>query len=116
MTFRVYYLSPLKFVQALFLKAENVEPKDYKEVAFVECESLGDLFRYMNCVDGSPEEFVGPGDSKLNIRSLSVGDVAVDGDGKGWLCQAVGWGEVPAEIIERFPEEANANLEVYPVQ
>ncbi len=67
-----------------------ISPEHYEEVGTVEAENLGHLFRIMNVVDGS--EFEMP--RKLGCRSMSVGDVAVDGAGTNHYCDSIGWAKV----------------------
>jgi hypothetical protein len=91
MNYIVYYRTREAFRDAMFTTPDNVVKKDYEKVACVQASDLEDLFRRMNCVDGSDIEYVGRG--KLEIRSLSVGDIAVSDEG-AYLCASCGWEKV----------------------
>lgn len=98
MKFTVYYLKNDAMVKAYTLNIENVNPSDYTKVGCVEARNLEDLFRRMNCVDGSEYEYVGRG--KMEVRSLSVGDVALLEDGGAYLCASVGWDVISRKGFE----------------
>lgn len=91
MKYTVYYLKREHSRDAYFITASDINPSQYERVACVEAAHLEDLFRRMNCVDGSDIEYVGRG--KLEIRSLSVGDVVVCQEGT-YLCAGCGWDDV----------------------
>ena len=57
----------------------------YVRLGNVIASDLEDLFRCMNCVDGSDFEQVGRG-KRFQTRSMSVGDVAIDETGQGHMC------------------------------
>jgi hypothetical protein len=59
----------------------------YRKVTEVETDDLEVVFRQMNAVDGT--ELC----CKLRVRSMSVGDVAVDAAGVAHLCCSCGWAE-----------------------
>ena len=68
--------------------------ENYEKVAEVESENVDDVFRITNHIDSpwpkNPEVrwYKGGG-----CRSTSVGDVVIDGNGKRYLCEGVGWTE-----------------------
>lgn len=72
----------------------SVSSSEYKLIADVEASDLEDLFRRMNVVDGSDIEMP----RKLRCRSMSVGDVAVDPQGKAHFCASAGWEDT--QIVE----------------
>jgi hypothetical protein len=64
----------------------DVDLSDYQAVATVEAPDLDALFRDMNAVDGTETC------CKLRVRSMSVGDVAIDtAMGEAWCCAGFGW-------------------------
>lgn len=68
----------------------HVNLADYREVGEVEAPDLEALFREMNCVDGTETC------CKLRVRSMSVGDVAIDvATGTVWYCAPAGWEPMP---------------------
>ncbi len=67
---------------------ESLSKDDYKEVCTLEVDDLEDVFRELN---------IGRTPRKYGIRSLSHGDVVVDGDGKVHFCATFGWGETKWE-------------------
>lgn len=71
-------------------------PNEYELVAEVECDGVEDVFRITNHIDtnwtGNPEVIEV---YKTNgCRSTSVGDMAVDQNGKAFYCDMVGWKDV----------------------
>ncbi len=93
MKFYVFYRNPQTFRDSMFVTPDNIKLEDYVGITQrVEADDIEDLFRRMNVVDGSEVEVVGPG--KLEIRSLSVGDVAIDETGRGYLCASFGWNDI----------------------
>jgi len=67
----------------------EVDPAAYREVARVEAADLEALFREMNAVGGTETC------CRLRVRSMSVGDVAIDvATGEAWYCAAFGWERV----------------------
>src|SRR5579885_408276 len=89
MKYIVFYRTDEAFRDAYRTNTDNIDPAHYYVVGRVEASDLEDLFRRMNYVDGSEVEYVGRG--KLEVRSLSVGDVALDEQGVAHLCASVGW-------------------------
>jgi hypothetical protein len=69
-------------------KIESVDASKFIEVAQVEGDSPDDIFCKMNVVDGTEIPV------KLHVRSMSVGDVLINGDGKAFICCSLGWKEV----------------------
>jgi hypothetical protein len=51
-------------------------------------ERLEYIWRQMNVVDGTELPIT------LKCRSMSVGDIAIDIDGQGWIVASVGWEKV----------------------
>lgn len=85
MRYTVYYAPELR----LHLTTPKVVDLDgMQRVAQVEADDLEDLFRKMNDVDGTELPVA------IGVRSLSVGDVAVDEHGNGYFCAMVGWSPV----------------------
>ena len=70
----------------------ELDPCDYSVfpplLAEVEARDLEDVFRKMNVVDGDELP------TKLGMRSMMTGDVAIDEDKVTWLCGMVGWVKV----------------------
>jgi hypothetical protein len=91
MNYIVFYLKREHSRDAYMLDGCKANPDMYEKVACVQATDKEDLFRRMNVVDGSEQEYVGRG--KLEIRSLSVGDVVVSEEGT-YLCAGVGWEKV----------------------
>jgi len=63
----------------------------YRDIGLVEADDLEGLFREMNAVDGTETC------RKLRVRSMSVGDVAIDtrvGQGVAYYCASYGWRRV----------------------
>ncbi len=90
----VYYRTKAAFLRNPLpsckgLGSESLDKDDYVFVTTFGSEGtderLGDVFRAMNVVDGDELP------TKLNVRSMSVGDVIVDGDGDVWFCDIAGW-------------------------
>lgn len=104
MNYTVYYLKCQYSRDAIFTTAKSVNPSHYDKVATVSAENLEDLFRRMNCVDGSKIEYVGRGLGQLPIRSLSVGDVVVQEGSGAFLCAVVGWEPVMEWRGEHEPQ------------
>ena len=94
MKFQVWYRTDTHFRDAYKVTRLNIDPTHYFKVGEVEATNLGDLFRRMNCVDGSEYECVGSGPGQFQVRSMSVGDMAIDEHGRGYLCCSIGWEEV----------------------
>jgi hypothetical protein len=63
----------------------SVNLSNYDVVGVVEADDLEGLFREMNAVDGTETC------CKLRVRSMSVGDVAVDDEGMAHFCASAGW-------------------------
>jgi hypothetical protein len=70
----------------------EVSRKDYWPVVNFpvppENDSIGNLelvWRKMNVVNGTELPIT------LKCRSMSVGDIAIEPDGKAWICASVGW-------------------------
>jgi hypothetical protein len=99
-TFRIWYRADAHFATAYTTEASNVDPSHYRHLGEAEATDLGDLFRRMNCVDGSDVELVGRG-RRFQARSMSVGDVVVDAEGHGHLCSVVGWETFDASTFAR---------------
>jgi len=95
MTFRVLYAIKFSYVYA-YTTPSTVNSSDYKEVALVDAPDLEDLFREMNNVDGTETC------CKLEIRSMSVGDVAIDESGEAHYCAGSGW--EPVTVIASAPK------------
>ena len=68
-----------------FRPPTKFEEGDYDRVAEVEASDLEDLFRKMNVVDGTELPV------QLKVRSMCMGDVALDSQGQYWFCGMVGW-------------------------
>lgn len=82
-TYRVLYVVPFGASEA---------PSAYREVARVEAAGLDALFRDMNAVDGTETC------CRLRVRSMSVGDVAIDtATGEAWCCASIGWERVSVQ-------------------
>jgi len=91
--FIIFYAKSLRY--APYQTPETSNPLDYRKVGEVEVESLGEVFRVMNAVDGT--ELC----CQMGVRSMSMGDIAVDEDGVAHYCAATSWGET------RFVEAVN---------
>lgn len=90
MKFQVWYRTDEQFKNAHKVNNKNIDPSHYRKIGFAHAFDLGELFRRMNCVDGGDFELVGRG-KKFEVRSMSVGDVAIDEEGRGYLCASAGW-------------------------
>lgn len=94
MRYRVFYADrfPRTFMAPAPTKVNLGE--GFTEVTTVETDTLETLFREMNVVDGTELPI------KLRVRSMSVGDVAVEeGSGRAHYCASVGWSEVATEGV-----------------
>jgi hypothetical protein len=85
MKYTVYYSRLM--VSSLAEAPAAVDRAGYRLIGEVEADSLEDLFRRMNAVDGSEIEMP----QRLGCRSMSVGDVAVDEEGDAHYCASFGW-------------------------
>jgi len=81
----------------------SVNLADYREVATVESDDLETLFREMNCVDGTETC------CRLRVRSLSVGDVAIDPSGSAFYCASCGWEPVTVTVGRTIWERLGAD-------
>lgn len=92
MIFEVHYrIDTRDFVSSA---SASVPASNYKHVVSLDATDLEDLFRRMNVVDGSDIEMP----RRLRCRSMSVGDIAIDTQGKAHFCASAGWEET--EITE----------------
>ncbi len=98
MKFQVWYRNDQEFRNAHKVSTKNIDPTHYNKVGNVPAFDLAELFRRMNCVDGSDFECVGMG-KRFEVRSMSVGDVAIDENGNGYLCNNVGWAQFDGTIF-----------------
>lgn len=74
------------------LDSDVLNSDHYRKIVTIEAGSLGDVWRRMNVVDGSPMELP----NKLGCRSMCVGDVVKEETDDGRLvglhyCAGVGW-------------------------
>jgi hypothetical protein len=88
--YRVFYLKSSRDLRFGQPAPAKVDLDAYTFIANVDASNLDDLFRRMNVVDGSDFEMP----QKLRCRSMSVGDVAIDRDGKAHYCASFGWENV----------------------
>lgn len=89
-SYRVYYA---KDMMAGYRKPA-FSAEDYTEVALVDAENLGELFRKMNVVDGDEVPV------QMKIRSMSCGDIAFDtATHTAYFCAPVGWEEVVPTMV-----------------
>jgi hypothetical protein len=98
MKFQVYYRTSEEFRNAHKVSANNIDRAHYFKVGNVNAFDLSELFRRMNVVDGSDFELVGRG-KRFHVRSMSVGDIAIDENGNGYLCNNVGWAQFDGSIF-----------------
>lgn len=82
----VYYVSDLAVAPRHAPKG-GLDRGVYRKVAELETDDPDVAFRQMNAVDGT--ELC----CQLRVRSMSVGDVAVDSNGVAHLCCSMGWAE-----------------------
>jgi len=78
-------------------RCEAPSIEDYKKVALVESDNLGDVFRITNHIDSNwqtnDEVIETYGD--VTHRSTSVGDIVIDlENSKRYLCASMGWDEI----------------------
>jgi len=73
---------------------EVIKRRDFIEVAGIEVDSLEEVFRQMNHVDGTEIVSKLGNQRGMPLRSMSSGDIALAEDGKIWFCASVGWREV----------------------
>lgn len=104
MKFQVWYRTDEEFRNAYKVNKDNIDRAHYYKVGTAEALNVGDLFRRMNCVDGSDEEYVGRG-KKFWVRSMSVGDIAIDEEGHGFLCASMGWEPFDGVPIFGYPSK-----------
>lgn len=88
----VFYLDNLR--DSYFLDVDLLDSERYTYITSTNAE---DVFRVMNVVTG--EDFELP--NKLGCRSMSVGDIYVEGK-DGYLCAPVGWTKLPEAFVERL--------------
>ncbi len=89
--FRVLYLKSMRDA-AHGDGPASVSRALYDDVGVVEAEHLEDLFRDMNAVVDGTETCC-----RLRVRSMSVGDVAIDTrDESAHYCASEGW--IPVEL------------------
>lgn len=98
MKFFVYYRDSLR--DSYDRNPPKVEGVHFTHVATVDVADVGTVFRVMNTVDGS--DFEVP--QKIRNRSMSVGDVAVDETGRGFVCCMTGWESVDANLMSRITD------------
>lgn len=94
MKFKVYHTKTWALNSLLHFKTVCFKPHkdDYKLVAEVECDALGETFELTNHIH--QEWWKNDGVKLINeSRSTSVGDVVVDENGTVYLCESVGWKE-----------------------
>lgn len=77
-----------KSVRVAFDALENMIPND---IVTLQAETLGEVFAKLN--HGSGQELEG-----YQGRSLSVGDVVIDGRDRAWMCDSCGWLDMYAAI------------------
>jgi hypothetical protein len=72
-------------------------PLGYEKVAVVECDTPEEAYHVTNHIwqDWTGNKEVVGLFVKSQVRSTSVGDVIVDGDGRKFYCQMAGWLELP---------------------
>lgn len=86
MKYKVLYTKEVVWARATPVA---VSESNYKVVAEVPAKDLDGLFRAMNVVDGDELP------CKLKVRSMSVGDIAVEVDtNTAWYCGPAGWSKV----------------------
>jgi hypothetical protein len=90
MKYDIYYQDPYVHTFILHPEAQRVTRDRYKKVASIECADLETLFRAMN--HDAFHNVIGK--MYPQLRSMSVGDVAVDENGVGHLCCSLGWRDV----------------------
>jgi len=86
----VFYRHPDKLP---YRDGDPVEADDYHYIASLESEVPGEVFRQMNCVDGT--ELC----CALGVRSMSPGDIALTEEA-AFLCCPVGWQRVGDTAFE----------------
>jgi hypothetical protein len=105
MKFKVYHTkdwnlsSDLHFVNSAKLNPHWVDgykpiKENYKLVAEVETDSLGNVFGLTNHIDKSWQENEGVNAFVNKARSTSVGDLVEDENGKLWMVASIGFEEV----------------------
>ncbi len=86
MKFSVFYANNFAFSALVPAIPETVNIDDYRRIEpRVDADTLDDVFRQMNVVDGDELP------AKLGIRSMSVGDVIVDNAGLAFIVAPVGF-------------------------
>lgn len=84
MRYQVLYAKSLRDVP-YGTTPESVSADAYNQVGYVDATDLEDLFRIMNAVDGTEHCCV------IDVRSMSVGDIAIDESGQAHFCASMGW-------------------------
>ena len=93
--FKVYHTKcwALNSLLHFDIKTFNPHKDDYKVVAEVETDALGNVFGLTNHIEY--EWWKNEGVTLIEeSRSTSVGDVVEDGNGQLWICASVGWEKV----------------------
>jgi hypothetical protein len=93
MKYRVYYRKSLRDVG--FAISNTVNMADYEMIGTINADSLEHLYRDMNAIDGTETC------CKMRVRSMSVGDIAIDADGISHYCASFGWAAVGLEEVVR---------------
>jgi hypothetical protein len=97
MNFTVYHTKSWALNSLLHCGIGGFRPHraDYKTVATVECDSLGEVFQLTNHIDHSWTENEGVFALMERVRSTSVGDVVMENEsGNLFVCAGCGWEQV----------------------
>jgi hypothetical protein len=111
-SYRVYYRKLPTFMVDAELTYTRLYGPEYVKVREVEANNLEALFIKMQGEEWSPhgearEHILSLG---LHHTSMSVGDVAVEDDGKAWQCDILGWREVAGEPPKRHKKRMEVIL------
>lgn len=87
----VFYIDSLR--DSYSLDPAALDPARYE---FKVSTDADDIFRVMNVVDGNPEVEL---PLKLRCRSMSVGDVYIEGD-VAFFCASCGWEEIRGSFVQ----------------
>ena len=94
--FKVYHTKDFMLNSLLHFDVDGYVPDkdDYKEVAVVDCNELGNVFELTNHIDHAWTENPECKVLSEKCRSTSVGDLVYDRKNKLYMCDSIGWEEV----------------------
>jgi len=90
MIYTIFYAKDMReaWMKSCNNNVKTIDKSGYEEITIIDAKSLSDVFKLMNVVDGDELP------TQLMVRSLSVGDIVVEANGKASLCAPMGWTKV----------------------